>query len=120
MKKYNEALSQETKFNVGDKVRYMLNFEQFQKHTLPKWTKTVHKIVAIAGQKYKLENGQWKRYDELQLVKDVYIPPRIGGPSREQLRKENKVQRDFKKSGLDISDIRHGPRQIKPVKRLTL
>ena len=115
LSKYTKALSQETKFKVGDRVRYMLNFEQFQKHTLPRWTKTVHKIVEEAGQKYKLENGHWKRYDELQLIKDVYDTSKNLEATREQIQTENKSKRNFKRSGLDLSFILNTKRKPKVV-----
>ena len=34
--RYFQALQEETKFNIGDNVRYILNSEKFQKCSLPK------------------------------------------------------------------------------------
>ena len=41
---FNKAKLEEVKFNIGDSVRYILNRKQFEKGTLAKWSKTVHKI----------------------------------------------------------------------------
>ena len=44
--KYNKAKNEETKYMIGDHVRYVINRKQFEKGTLAKWSKTVHKIVS--------------------------------------------------------------------------
>ena len=119
-KKYNKAKAEEVKFNVGDTVRYILNKEQFTKGTLPRWS-VPHKITDSTEHTYKLDNGKFYKYYLLQKIDDVQkLDKKQTEPTREQLRKENKVQRDFKRSGLDITNIVKEPRRIKPVNRLTL
>ena len=58
LKKYMKAKEEEITFNIGDNVRYMLNFKQFEKHTLPKWS-IVHKIIDKNVHSYKLDNGKF-------------------------------------------------------------
>ena len=41
-RKYNKARNEETKYIIGDHVRYIINRKQFEKGTLAKWSKTVH------------------------------------------------------------------------------
>ena len=45
-RKYIKAENEETKHMIGDHVRYIINRKQFEKGTLAKWSKTVHKIVS--------------------------------------------------------------------------
>ena len=45
-RKYNKAKNEETKLMIGDHERYIINRKQFEKGTLAKWSKTVHKIVS--------------------------------------------------------------------------
>ena len=65
-----KAKEEEITFNIGDNVRYMLNFKQFEKHTLPKWS-IVHKIIYKHVHSYKLDNGEMYNYYELQNVPEV-------------------------------------------------
>ena len=64
MKKYMKAKEEENTFNIVDNVIYMLNFKQFEKHTLPKWS-IVHKIIDKHVHSYKLDNGKFYKYYEL-------------------------------------------------------
>ena len=57
-RKYNKAKNEETKYMIGDHVRYVINRKQFEKGTLAKWSKTVFKIVSNTEHTYKLENGK--------------------------------------------------------------
>ena len=58
-RKYNKAKNEETKYIIGEHVRYVINRRQFEKGTLAKWSKTVHKIVSNTEHTYKLENGNY-------------------------------------------------------------
>ena len=85
---YEKAIQEENNINVNDRVRYIVNFKLFGKKTLPKWSKTVHKIVSCNSHCYVLDNGKIKKYYELQLVDSVQnlnIP-------------ENKITRDVLKN----------------------
>ena len=52
-------------------VRYVISKTSFSKGTLPKWSKTVHSIMSSAPHSYIIENGQTKKYYELQKVLEV-------------------------------------------------
>ncbi len=69
--KYNKAISNETVFDIGQKVRYRLNRDIFKKGTLPKWSKTVHTIISSTPHSYILEDGKMMKYYELQPVSVV-------------------------------------------------
>ena len=116
--KYNKAFASESLFNVGDTVRYIINRTSFSKGTLPQWTKTVHSIISSDAHSYVLENGQTKKYYELQKVDDVQkLEKPMTGPTREQMVKERSTKRKFARSGLNEADILDTVRVHKPVKR---
>ena len=105
-KKYNKAKLEETKFNVGDSVRFILNRKQFEKRTLAKWSKTVHKIISNTEHSYTLDNGKTYKYYELQKVNIIQkIERPITEPTREQMRKVRTSERRFRTEGLDKSMI---------------
>ena len=105
-KKYNKAKQEEIKFNNGDSVRYILNRKQFEKGTLAKWSKTVHKIISYTEHSYTLDNGKVYKYYELQKVNDVEKLERPSTePTREQMRKARTSERRFNKEKLDKSMI---------------
>ena len=93
----------------------------FQKGTLPKWSKEVHKIVNRTAHTYTIDNGKVYKYYELLKVKDIEtLDKPIQEPTREQIVKENKTKRTFKKSGLELERITNEKRERKQVQRLTL
>ena len=105
-KKYNKAKLEETKFNVGDSVRFILNRKQFEKRTLAKWSKTVHKIISNTEHTYTLDNGKAYKYYELQKVNIIQKLERpITEPTREQMRKVRTSERKFNREGLDKNMI---------------
>ena len=54
IEKQNKAKQEETIFQIGDNVRYIINRMAFVKGTLPKWWATVHEIIAIDLHSYTL------------------------------------------------------------------
>ena len=111
LKKYMKAKEEEVIFNIGDNVRYILNFKQFEKHTLPKWS-VIHKIIDKNVHSYKLDNGKFYKYYELQKVSDIQkLNEPIKGPTREQMSKERSTKRKFKLTGLDLNNIISTKRQ---------
>ena len=104
--KYNVAMPEEQKFNIGDKVRYLINFNLFEKRSAPKWSHTVHNIMSTNNHSYVLDNGMVKKYYELQLIHDVQKPQKESVvPTLIKIAKENKSKRSFNKTGLDLSRI---------------
>ena len=105
-RKYNKAKLEEIKFNIGDSVRYILNRKQFEKGTLAKWSKTVHKIMSNTEHTYTLDNGKAFKYYEMQKVNDVEKLERtVKDPTREQMRKVRTSERRFNREGLDKNMI---------------
>ncbi len=84
-------------FDIGDSVRFTKNRVMFEKGSLPKWSKEVHKIIDNKVHSYKLDNGKFYKYYQLQGVNGVetFEPPKIQPrqPTRENLRKDNRVRR---------------------------
>ena len=89
-RKYIKAKKEEEKFNIEDKVRHILNKKQFDKGTLAKFSKMVHKIISQTEHTYTLDNGNMYKYYELQKVDNVHTIPNTNiEPTREQLKKKN-------------------------------
>jgi hypothetical protein len=111
-KKLLEAQEEETKFELGDTVRYILNRQAFEKGTLPRFSSTLHTIMDKNIHSYKLDNGKWYMYYELQPANEVQIKERTKEPSRELIRKENKRQRILTKEGIQTKNILAHPRKL--------
>ena len=111
-RKYNKALNDEIKFNIGDKVRFIKNISSFQKGSTAKWSKEIHKIVSKTEHSYTLDNGKIYKYYELQLIKNSQSQPiiKINKPI-EQLEKENKQKRNIRREGIDLNIVK-GKRNI--------
>ena len=60
--KYMKAKNNETIYNIGDKVRHLLNRDVFQKKSLSKWSKTIYTIIDKTEHSYKLNNGIFYKY----------------------------------------------------------
>ena len=113
-----KAKQEETIFNIGDSVRYIVNPVTFQKRSLAKWSKTIHKIVSKNIHSYVLDNGQTKKYYELQLIKHSQaLIKEHKEPTRKQVRKENKAKRNFEREELLQPEITK-KRQTNPTKVL--
>ena len=116
------AKREETIYEVGDKVRYIINFKQFEKHSLPHWTKTIHVIKShVSPHSYLLDNGQTKKYYELQRVDNVTgLLTQTNEQTRQHLLTERKKEREWKKTGLEKTDILTSNRARKPTQKLNL
>ena len=120
-KKYIQAMKEETIFNIGDSVRYIVNLQTFEKKGLPRWSKTIHKIISSSPHSYTLENGKTLKYYELQRVDDVQrLEKPTKEPTREELRQDNTKQRRFKQSGLDKTQILTTKRAPAPKKKFDI
>ena len=105
-KKIEKAKQEETIFEIGDVVRYIINLTSFHKGTLPKWSKVVHKIISKNKHSYVLDNGKTKKYYELQKVNNIQrIHREQTEPTREQMRKQRTSERRFRLEGLDKNMI---------------
>ena len=97
-KKYNLALQEETLFNIGDNVRCIINH---LRKSLPKWSKTIHKIISNTSHMYTLDNNKHYKYYELQKVDDVETSGRESNlPTREDIMKKNTINRKRKQEGI--------------------
>ena len=61
-RKIEKAEKEETKFEIGDHVRFIINKKLFEKGTLPKWSKVVHKIISKTEHTYTLDNNKKYKY----------------------------------------------------------
>ena len=110
-RKYKIAKQEEVTFKIGDEVRYILNKKLFDKGTLPKWSKMVHKIVSNTAHTYTLDNGIICKYYELELVNNSeHITRKAQEPTREQMRKERSVKRKIRQEGISMDNIINHPR----------
>ena len=97
-KKYVKAKREETKYNIGDAVRHILNKKQFDKGTLPKFSKMVHKIISNTEHTYTLDNGKTYNYYELQLElvkQNEHVTRATKEPTREEMKKQRTSARRF-------------------------
>ncbi len=92
-------------FINNDNVRSVINLKAFEKKSLPKWSKTIHKIIEVFPHSYKLDNGKIYKYYELQKIDHVQkleVPMIV--PTREQMIRQKTVKRKFKLTGLDLNN----------------
>ena len=121
--RYIKALEEEVKFNVGDRVRYVINSEMFQKGSLPRWSKTIHSISESKPHSYILDNGKEYKYYQLQKINAVELhePRRTRAKDNEksiqQLRRSNTIKRRLNKEGVDLANVTTGKRTIKQTDR---
>ena len=105
------AKEEEKIFNVGDKVRYILNKKQFEKGTLSKFSKMVHEIMSHTEHTYTLDNGKTYKYYDLQKVNEAQkLEKESNEPTREKMRKERSNQRKIRKEGISMENIIDYPR----------
>lgn len=112
-KKYMKAKEQEAAYNVGDSVRHLEKLSIFQKQGLSKWSSNIFTIVEKKPHSYKLSDGKWYRYYQLQPVKEVQETKKIGRPTKhtmQTLRKENTVKRKLRQEDIDVHNIIDKPR----------
>ena len=124
LEKYQEALHNETSFNIGEKVRFVINRRMFQKGTQAKWSKTIGEIIKKNSHSYILNNGQSYMFYELQPIgsvteaKVIKTRSRANQPTIEDMRKERSVKRKLKKEGIDTENILKTKRTRQPTDRL--
>lgn len=107
-KKYNNALKEEIKFNINDSVRYLKNKVLFEKGSQPNWSTTIYKIIDMTEHMYKLDNGKWYKYYQLQKVNEPMIykkETRLKQPTQQEIRKDNSSQRKLNKEGVSTENI---------------
>ena len=122
-KQFIQAKTEEKSFNIGDKVRHIINKKVFEKGNAH-WSKTIYTITDKLVHSYILNNGkQPYKYYELMLVTDNEKPniiktrSRVNQPTFEQMKKENTINRRLRKDGVDITNIVREMRERKPTDR---
>ena len=106
-----DALMQETTFQVGQKVRSVINKTMFEKGATPKWSKIIHTIKSSLSHSYILDNDKEYKYYELQPVEEVETTKKTNIPiARQIIRKENKRKRILSREGIQMQNIISYPR----------
>jgi len=117
--RYKKALKQETKYNVGDTVRYIVNKKAFEKGSLPKWSKDIHTIENCGIHSYTLDNGKIYKYYEMQKIGESHsMTSKEEQPTREQLKKDITSKRRMNREGLGMSTVINTRRTRSIVKQL--
>ena len=122
-KQEKRALANLEVLSVGDSVRHLKNPVTFAKGALPKWSSSVHKIIATEGRiKYQLDNGKsYRVYNLLPItaVEEAPLENSVQEPVKE-LKHKAKVKRRLNKEGLQESEknVREGLRERKPTVEL--
>ena len=112
MLKYMKAKQEESTFDIGDKVRYIINLSSFEKKSLPKWSKSLHTIVSKNQHSYVLDNGNvYKPYLLQKVVENISLEKK-GRPatSIEYIKKKNTVKRRLHKEDISLKNIIDKPR----------
>ena len=118
-KKYMKAKQDEPIFEIGQRVRCIINRKAFEKKSLPKWSKTIHNIVLKTSHSYQLDNDQVYKYYELQPVNEVQrIEKESTAATREEMKKDITSTRRFNKEGIEKENILKGKRERKQTDRL--
>jgi hypothetical protein len=110
--KYIKALDNENKFNIGDKVRHILNKQIFEKGSQkPKWSKTIYNIIGKNVHSYLLSNQKEYKYYELQLapvvekIEPIKTRAMSKEPKIEQIKRANTIKRRLKKEDINLEHI---------------
>ena len=113
IKQYNRAKKDEIKFEIGDKVRHIINKNLFDKGSNAKWSKTIYSIINKTQHSYQLSNDKWFKYYELSLAENpqtiniIQTRAKTNLPTKEELKKAATTKRRLNKE------------QITPHKMLT-
>jgi hypothetical protein len=115
-KREEKAQNQLKAFQLGDRVRYLVNRSLFQKGAVAKWSDETYLIKKIGDKRYKLSNDQFYRYYEILKVpdkvgeRDDHVLPKEVVEQEEKETKEYDLNRKIKKEKLNIYDpSRSGP-----------
>lgn len=112
--RYLEAKQQEQKFEIGDKVRYIINRSAFEKGTNPRWSKQIHTVKNTNSHSYILDNDKKYKYYHLQLIKNVEgLEKERIQQTTEQIKKERTVKRRLNQEGVNMSNIVKSKRESK-------
>ena len=103
----------------------------FEKGSLPKWSKEIHEVIDNTKHTYTLDNNKTYKYYQLMKIDHVEVhgqsphtlPKRSLGevpdlqnaitPTREKIRKDNKVKRILRREEMLPENIIEGKRQVK-------
>ena len=108
IEKQNKAKQEETIFQIGDNVRYIINRVAFAKGTLPKWSATVHKIISKDLHSYTLDNEKVQYYYIQKVTyNENFTPATIPAQikTRDELQKTQRSTRILRREGIDETSI---------------
>ena len=108
MHKYKLAKENETVFNIDDKVRHLLNLSIFEKQGQSKWSPDIYTVVDKKTHSYKLSDGKWYRYYQLQLVKETQDVKKVGRPTKhttQSLKHTNTINRKLRTEDVSLKNI---------------
>lgn len=108
MHKYKLAKENEEIFNINDKVRHLINLSIFEKQGQAKWSPEVHTITDKKTHSYKLSDGKWYRYWQLQKINESEAVKKIGRPTKhttQSLKRTNTIKRRLRKEDVDVKNI---------------
>ena len=112
-KKYIKAKEQETVFKIGDKVRHLTLLNIFEKQGKPKWSDNIFSVEDKKAHSYKLSDGKWYRYYQLQPVEEAQDIKKIGRPAKhtfQTLQKAITVKRRLRKEDVNLKNVAKEPR----------
>lgn len=106
--KYQKAKSQETTFKINDKVRHSMNLSIFEKQGQSKWSPEIYTVTDKLKHSYKLSNGKWYRYWQLQKIRETESIKKVGRPTKhstQSLKQSNTINRRLRHEDVNIKNI---------------
>ena len=100
----------------------MINLSIFEKQGQSKWAKQINVITDKKDHSYKLDDGKWYRYYQLQPAENTDKVNKVGRPTKhtlQTLRKANTVKRKLKQEDIDLRNIVNTKRLRQKTDRLS-
>jgi len=115
-----DAIKTESKrqLNIGDTVRCVEDKDMFQKGSVPKWSNKIHVVEEVNAHSYKLDNGKWYKYYQLQKVEPTEKKKRKRLNEMKEIKRKDTIKRRLNVSGIDLSNITNKRRTKKPPQKL--
>ena len=112
MTKYQNAVKNIKTFNIGDKVRHVVNLDLFEKGSISRYSKNAFTIIDKIKHSYNLSDNKWYKYYHLLPIAEIVKMPekdhlisRAYEPTLEQMKNVIHVKRKLKNEGVEIANI---------------
>jgi hypothetical protein len=102
-----EINSKQEIINIGDVVRLRTIKTAFTDKQQARWTSKLYKVIKVGINTLKVEDNEGKEYNvkksDAKLIKEVQDNKQLKESLKANL--EHKIEKNIKKSGVDVSNI---------------